>query len=67
MIRDYSGKDYTPKQFARRLLILDLEIFTGYIEDRWKPEFNAMTKRERRLVREQIKKYEDRICKILDC
>lgn len=67
MIRDYRGKNYTPKQLARRMLILDLEILTGYIEDRWEDEFRAMTERERRLVREQVRKYEDRICKILGC
>lgn len=60
---DDDGHTTTPKRFVKEVLRRDLELLTEYWEERWEERLDAMTERERELVRTQMEVMEGRIWK----
>lgn len=51
----------TPKRFAGRVMYYDLQIITGYWNERWEVDYLSMTDAERDEVQRHLEKFEDRM------
>lgn len=65
MIRNLHDEKVTPKQFARELILVDLDILFGYWTERWEDTAEAMTEREHAEVTRQLETYRERIERML--
>ena len=66
MIKGYFSKEKrTPKQFAHGIMLIDLEIVTGYWSERYVDEYRKMTDKERAEVNRQLEILTDRIDRLL--
>lgn len=65
MIRNLTDQKTTAKRFAHDVVIVDLDIVFGYWEERWAASLTAMSEPEREQVRTHMRKFEERLHKVL--
>ena len=61
---EYDGKRTTPKLMAQQIILDSVSSRAGYWHETQADDYDNMSERERRLVREQIDKQFDRVQKL---
>ena len=64
-VKDLHGNRSTPKEFAKQVFRVDLDIVEGFWEERWEDQIEDMTPRELDQVRNQIDKIARRIYRMV--
>ena len=61
----FENEIVSPKEWAKDMLLSDIELATDWYYERHEKEWNLMTDKEKEAVRKQIDAYHNRFLKVL--